>query len=187
MHDRKFSPERAARLDRPERYQKTDFASIISQLDLEGQVIADIGAGTGFFTIPFSKVADMVYAVDISQDMLKILGIKLENEEIGNVLPVVSTEDDMGLQDNSVDLAWMNNVLHELEGQGTLDEILRILRPGGRFALMDIEKIHEEEGPPYEHRISRPDAINICKKAGFNPAGEFDTGSHRKYGLIFSK
>ena len=187
MHERKFSPEKAARLDRPERYRETDFESIISQLKLEGQVVADIGAGTGFFSIPFSSFAEKVYAVDISQDMLDILKVKLENENIENISMALSTEEKIGLPDNSVDLVWMNNVFHELEGSGTLNEILRILRPGGRYAIQDAEKIEEEEGPPFEHRIARPDAIEICIDAGFKFAGEFDTGTHRKYGLIFTK
>jgi ubiquinone/menaquinone biosynthesis C-methylase UbiE len=81
----------------------------------------------------------------------------------------------------------MANVFHELDGSGTLNEVMRILKPGGRFAILDFKKIEEESGPPLNHRIDKPDAIEICINAGFNFVREFDTDSKSKYGLIFSK
>ena len=188
MHDKKFNPEHLERLDSPERHERMDFDNIILQLEIDsGQTIADIGAGIGFFSIPFAKKAERVYAVDISQDMLDYLNKKLTSQKIDNVESILSTEKKIEISDDSVDLVWMSSVFHELDGSGTLDEVTRILKPGGRFAILDFKKIHEENGPSFNHRIDKPDAIETCINAGFNFVREFDTGSSSKYGLIFSK
>ena len=188
MHDKKFNPEHLKRLDSPERHQKMDFDNIILQLEIDStQTIADIGAGIGFFSIPFAKTAEKVYAVDINQDMLDYLNNKLASQEINNIQSILSTEEKIEISDNSVNLVWMSSVFHELEGHGTLNEVTRILKPGGRFAILDFKKIHEDDGPSYNHRIDKPDAIETCVNAGFNFVREFDTGSQSKYGLIFSK
>jgi ubiquinone/menaquinone biosynthesis C-methylase UbiE len=105
MHDKKFNPENLERLDRPERHESTDFNNLLIQLEIDtGQVIADIGAGVGFYSIPFAKKAEKVYAVDISQDMLDYLNNKLEKGQIENVKTILSTEEKIDISDDSVDL-----------------------------------------------------------------------------------
>ena len=188
MHEKKFDPQNIECLDRPELYQNMNFDNLILQLEISSiQTIADIGSGTGFFSIPFAEKAEKVHAVDISQEMLDYLSKKLDSQKINNIEIVLSTEEEINVPDEFIDLAWMSSVFHELDGSGTLDEVMRILKPGGRFAIMDFKKIHEEDGPPYGHRIAKPDAIGTCINAGFNFVREFETGSKSKYGLIFRK
>jgi ubiquinone/menaquinone biosynthesis C-methylase UbiE len=83
------------------------------------------------------------------------------------------------------DIAFMCNVFHELDGDHTLLEVGRMLKPGGKLAVIDWKKKREEDGPPYHHRLSAKEAIARCRDAGFTFAGEFKTGSDRRYGLIF--
>ncbi|MBA3044975.1 MAG: class I SAM-dependent methyltransferase [Candidatus Thermoplasmatota archaeon] len=191
MHDRKFSPERMARLDRPDRTKEYDFPGIISGIGITGgMTIADIGAGTGFFSFPFSMAVGSkgkVMAVDISQEMLDALRSKMDAQRVSNIETVHSFEDKIPIPASSVDIAFMSNVFHELEGVGTLMEIKRILKPSGKLAIIDYRKKHEESGPPYHHRLSRQTVKNTCSKTGFKFSEEFIPGSGSRYGLIFIK
>ncbi|MDD4307964.1 MAG: class I SAM-dependent methyltransferase [Thermoplasmata archaeon] len=191
MESRKFTPDRMARLDRPERLKEYDIPGIISGIGIsEGMAVADIGAGTGFFSIPFSEAAGSkgrVLAVDLSVEMLEALGAKAKVLGLTNIKTVLSTEEAIPIPDGSVDIAFMSNVFHELEGDGTMREIARILKPGGRLAILDWKKVYEENGPPYRHRISAPDVISRCQEVGFVFVGEFKTGSNSHYGLLFRK
>ena len=189
MHDRKFSPERMARLDRPDRINEYDMPVIFSSIGLKPRmVIADIGAGTGFFSFPFSKAVGSkgkVIAVDISQEMLDALSSKAQG--ISNIEMVHSSENRIPIPASTVDIAFMSNVFHELEGVGTLLEIKRILKPRGKLAIIDYRKTHEESGPPYNHRLSRRTVKATCSKTGFKFLEEFIPGTGSRYGLIFVK
>lgn len=180
-----------ARLDRPERLKEYDIPGIISGIGIsEGMAVADIGAGTGFFSIPFSEAVGTkgrILAVDLSPEMLEALGAKVKCLGITNVETVLSSEEAIPIPDGSVDTAFMSNVFHELDGDGTMREIVRILKPGGSLAILDWKKVYEENGPPYRHRIAAPEAISRCQAAGFAYTGEFKTGSNSHYGLLFRK
>ena len=191
MHDRKFTPERMARLDRPDRIKEYDMPRIFSSIGLKpGVVLADIGAGTGFFSIPFSPVVGptgKILAVDISQEMLDALISKAKARGISNIETVHSSENKIPIPDSSADIAFMSNVFHELDGVGTLSEIKRILKSTGKLAIIDYRKKHEDSGPPYHHRMSRRTVKDTCSKTGFKFSEEFVPGIGSRYGLIFVK
>ncbi len=188
--DKKFDPAGKKRLDDPGRKLIMDPDKILPQLDiLKGQLVADIGAGTGYFSVPFADFvgpSGKVYAIDISQSMLDSLLEKAEARGIRNIVPVLSEEDTIPIDDGIVDMAFMSMVLHELDGDGTLQEVRRILRPGGRLAVLDWRKKETEDGPPLWHRLSQEEAIEKCEKAGFAFSKIFDT-SPGMYGLVFGK
>ncbi len=188
--DKKFDPTGKERLDSPDRKLIMDPDKIIPQLDiLDGQLVADIGAGTGYFSVPFSDAVSprgKVYAIDISQSMLDSLVEKAESRGIRNIAPVLSEEDTIPIDDGIVGLAFMSMVLHELDGDETLQETYRILKQGGRLAILDYKKIESEHGPPLWHRLSQEEAIEKCEKAGFTFSKIFDT-SPDMYGLVFEK
>lgn len=187
MHDKKFDPDNADRLDRPDRGQDIDWDNLFSELELDdGKILADIGAGTGFYAVPFSKRVGKVYAVDISEKMLARVREKMRGEGISNIEPMLSSEDKIPLPDESVDIAFMASVFHELDGDGTLNETRRILKPGGKLVIIDFKKIEEESGPPLWHRKSEDEAIDICENHGFKFGHNFNAGSN-KYGLVFIK
>ena len=134
---------------------------VIGRLDLKpGMVVADIGAGTGFFALPFARAvgpAGMVWAVDLQPAMLKILEEKLQREGAPDNIGLREGQAvDTGLQDGSCDLAFLGNIWHELDEPGTvLAELRRILRPGGRVAILDWRTdVPYPPGPPPEHRVA---------------------------------
>jgi len=188
MPDKKFDPADKEHLDSPGRAKYLDTESILEQLKVvRGMKVADIGAGTGVFVIPLSELVwrtGEVYACDISQEMLDSIKGKLYG--INNVELVLTAEDKVPLPDGAIDLALMVNVLHELDGDGTLKEALRILRPGGRLAIADWKKRPMFEGPPFWYRISEDAAADRITNLGFEFNDWFEPGPYH-YGLIFSK
>jgi ubiquinone/menaquinone biosynthesis C-methylase UbiE len=184
----KFDPANKERLDSPERKRYLDPDAIIESLGIRaGMSVADVGAGSGFFTLPLVGLAGgsvKVYALDISVEMLDALRAKARGMD--NIRFVLTTEDSIPLDDGLVDLALMVNVLHELDGDGTLREVRRILKPGGKLAVADWAKRPMLEGPPYGHRISEDGAVERVTAAGLEFYDWFEPGP-KHYGLVFAK
>ena len=129
-------------LERPEREQEEKPGVVLDRLELSpGAVVADIGAGSGYFTRRLSRRvrgSGLVYAVDIQPEMLELLKRRLKQEGIRNVRPVLGTEKDPGLPESSIDLALMVDVYHELHYPfEMLRALCEALKPGGRVAFVE--------------------------------------------------
>lgn len=106
-----------------------------------GEIVADIGAGTGLLTLPAAEAADRVWAVDISSQMCSYLATKALSAKLDNVEPVVASAVSLPLVSSSVDVVISNYCLHHLtheQKRVTLAELHRVLRPGGRLVLGDM-------------------------------------------------
>jgi precorrin-6B methylase 2 len=129
-------------LERPEREAEEAPQEVIAALALApGQVVADIGAGSGYFTWRLARAvgpAGRVYAVDIQPEMLDRLKANLANRGVSNVLMVLGGEQDPKLPRASVDLALMVDVYHEFAWpHEMLTAICAALKPGGRVAFVE--------------------------------------------------
>jgi ubiquinone/menaquinone biosynthesis C-methylase UbiE len=128
-------------LERSSRETEEQPQKVIAALQLKpDSVVADIGAGTGYFsfriasTIPQGKV----YAVDVQPEMLEILNYLKDQKKIANVEPILGSETAPNLPENSVDLALMVDAYHEFEfPQEMMLAIVRSLKPQGRVALVE--------------------------------------------------
>jgi ubiquinone/menaquinone biosynthesis C-methylase UbiE len=178
----KFHIERRAYLDSEERRSYLDARAILRGFGIgAGMRVADVGAGTGFFALPAADLvgpAGHVYAADLSPEMLKDLQAKIAVRLVPNVGAVRSTEDRIPLGDASVDFVLLACVLHELDGPGTLLECRRILKPQGRFGIVDWKKEDMEYGPPKEHRLDEGQAKAILADAGLEPTRAFEAGPY---------
>ncbi len=129
-------------LERPERETEEHTSQMVDQLNLRpGQVVADIGAGTGYLS---RRLADKivpdgnVLAVDIQPEMLELLAKRMARAGITNVVPVLGNVSDPKLPANSVDLVLMVDVYHEFEFPfEMMSNICRSLKPGGRVAFVE--------------------------------------------------
>ena len=106
----------------------------------EGQSFLDYGCGTGDFTIPAAKIVGRrgeVYALDCFPRQLKIVERKARKEELPNI-KVILSDKETGLPDESIDVIWMCDVLHEIkEKRAVLEELHRVLRGAGVLAIHD--------------------------------------------------
>lgn len=166
-----FPPERIEELEEHREWQKPD--QIMEFLDIqEGYVVADIGTGAGYFALYLSdRVGEsgLVYAEDIQPEMVDYTAARVEYEGIENVRVVLGEPDDPGLPDNSLDLALMANVYHQVENPVTLlKNIARDLKADGRLIIIDWRADRESEhGPPMLNRVPRDMVETDAEEAGF--------------------
>lgn len=132
-------------LERPEREDEEAPSKALDALDLKpGMVVADIGAGSGYYASRMARrvgPTGRVYATDIQQGMIDLLERRVRAEGLGNVTTVLGGMDDPKLPPNSIDLAIMVDVYHELQQpQIFLQRLKGTFKPGGRLVLIEFRK-----------------------------------------------
>lgn len=160
-------------LERADRDEEQRPEEVLKTLGLkDGDVVADIGCGTGYFTRPMARAVapgGRVYAVDIQPEMLVFLQERLDEEGLTNVLPVQGENDDPRLPPGSIDWILLVDVYHEFQQpQAMLARMRDALRPGGRVALLE----YRLEGPTAlhirkDHRMSPKQVLAEWEPAGF--------------------
>jgi ubiquinone/menaquinone biosynthesis C-methylase UbiE len=191
MHHRHDDPVAyIASLEDPKRdaYQKPD--EVMKALALRpGEVVADIGAGSGYFTLRFARaVGDTgrVYAVDISPDMVRHVNRRVRDAGIRNVVSVLADPDDPLLPDASVDRFVIVDTWHHVEDQAKYLALMKkMLKPGGQVVHIDFQKRELPIGPPLAMKIAREDLVKQMEGAGFKLAAEHGFLPYQ-YFLVFT-
>jgi ubiquinone/menaquinone biosynthesis C-methylase UbiE len=177
MHkaDRVMNVAEAHRLDNPDRLQWLPPKDVLALLPLRpGAVVADIGAGTGYFALPMAHAIGIdgtLYAVDLQPEMLELLRKKLQPADApANVVLVHGTAEATTLASRSCDVVFISNVWHELpDHAATLREFRRILLPEGVLAILDWRPdAQHPPGPPIEHRISAAEVRRTVENHGWS-------------------
>jgi len=132
-------------LDRPEREDEEHPTKVVDALDLKGgEVVADLGAGSGYFTFKLSpKVGEKgkVLAVDIQDEMIAELKKRAEKNNVTNVVTIQCTESDPKLPEAGVDIVLMVDVYHEIAfPYEVMSAIRKALKPGGRMVFVEYRK-----------------------------------------------
>lgn len=187
----KFDAKNKHKLDNEQRRKLLPPDQTLINLGLhEGAIMADIGCGIGYFTIPASKIvgeSGKIFAMDISPEMLKDVEIKIKDNNISNVETILTEENDLKLEDNKVTFAFISLVLHEAnEKENFISEIKRIISPEGKIAVVEWEKINSEFGPPIDHRLDKMDLIEILDTLGFSNISTIGIGENF-YGIVAQK
>lgn len=153
-------------LDNPER-QISDPAENLLQLIAikESANILDVGAGTGYLTIPVAKqTKGTVYALDLDKGILDYLDTKAKNAGLDNVQQVEGNFTDIPLKDLSIDVALASLSLHEVTPlSDALQQINRVLKPEGIFLCVEIEPKEDAKGPRVNSLTMEKELLN----AGF--------------------
>ncbi len=132
-------------LDRPERDREEQPNKLLNALKLRpGDRVADIGAGTGYFTFRMSRrvgARGKVYAVEIQQEMLDIIHKRMKQRGVTNIDLVLGKEDDPKLPSGALDLILMVDVYHEFSRPFEMTQALvKALKPGGRLVFVEYRK-----------------------------------------------
>jgi len=182
-----FDPkESAKRFDDPARdtWQLPD--RVIAALHLKrGQIVADIGAGTGYFSVRLAKsgAALKVYAVDIEPSMVSYLRERAAKEGLNNVTAVQAAADQPNLPE-PVDLILIVDTYHHIGDRETyFRKLSKLIKPGGRVAIIDF-KPDSPEGPPKEFRFPVEKFKSEMGKAGYKLTAQHDFLPRQEF-LIF--
>ena len=159
-----------------------------------GEAVLDLGCGEGRYTLPVAaRVGPLgtVYAVDLWEEGLARLGEKAGQEGVANIRVIhADVSRSLPLPDACLDVALMATVLHDLaeagQAQGALAEVARLVKPGGRLAVVEFKKIAGPPGPPLAIRLAPEEVTALLRPYGFAPGELTDLGPHT-YLEIFTK
>ncbi len=158
-------------LEREEREMEENTSQLLKNLAVKpGMVVADIGAGSGYHSALLSKMVGngKVYAVDIEPEMIAYLNERIKQEKLSRIVPVLSTEKNVALPENSVDIILLVDVYHEFSFPYEMALSMRsALKPGGKLVLVEFRT--EDPTVPIKtiHKMSEKQSVKELKAAGF--------------------
>lgn len=173
-------------MDRPTRIVKVN--EVIEKLRLKpGDIVADIGSGSGRFSIPMAKAIapnGILYAVDIDQKMLDHVAEKAQEEGVTNLRTVLAEYDDPSLSVKDVDVAFYHRSLHMIERrQAHLNATAKYLKPDGRIAVIDKNR---EDSPGSWMWLNQSDVDTWMAAISFYPAEKFGVFDNR-YFVVYQR
>lgn len=157
----------------------------------EGESVADIGAGTGYFSLLFARRvggSGLVYALDVDENMVKLLEKRAIKEKITNLKARLVPFDSPGLPPAVVDLVFICDTYLFFENRGEyLKHVRESLKSNGRLAIVSFNYRAEIPGAPPRHKmISREQTISEVQQAGFALEADLSFLPYQDF-LIFSK
>lgn len=176
----------AKQFDDPKRDEWQMPSRVIDALGLKaGMAVADIGAGTGYFSMRLARVSPdlAVYSVDIEPKMVEHLTHRAAGEKLGNVTAVLAGANSPNLP-KPVDVVLIVDTYHHIgDRPAYFRELKKALKPGGRIAIVDFRK-DAPEGPPVEFRFTVEQIEAEMKEAGYSLDRKHDFLPRQHY-LIF--
>jgi ubiquinone/menaquinone biosynthesis C-methylase UbiE len=173
--------------DSPGREDRLQINRVMGILGIvSGKAVADIGAGSGWFTVRAAKrvgASGLVYAVDINPEAIRYVSDRARKEQLQNVKTILGKEDSPLLPANSVDAVLLLKTYHEVAQPVALLQNLRAaLRPGAKVGVID------RNGNGEDHGVGRDVVIREAKEAGYKLVEQYDfvKGDKMDYFLVFS-
>jgi len=183
-----------SRIETMERAQRDEWQKpdeVVKALDLKpGEVVADIGAGSGYFSRRIAKVVapdGKVYAVDVAADILGYLKERADREGLRNIVTIVSQPDDPMLPANSVDSVFFCDTTHHIDHRVEFyKKLAPAVKAHGRMAIIDYppDSPHAPHKP--EQLVPRSQVVSEAEQAGFKFVKDFQFLPYH-YFLVFEK
>ena len=178
-----------AMLESPDRTAEQKPDEVIAALALkQGETVADIGAGSGFFSFRFAPHvgnSGRVYAVDVNPDMILYMNRHIRDNKLTNVVTVLSAPDDPLLIDGSINRFFVCNTWHHVDNRPEYIKLMkRMLKPGGQIIVIDYRKEVLPVGPPPEMKMAREEVLREMESGGFRLAQEHSFLPYQ-YFLVF--
>ena len=158
-----------------------------------GMLVADFGSGSGAYVLSIAERlegAGHVYAIDIQRDLLRRTKNEAHRMGFHNVEIIWSDLERPNaskIADQRLDVVLISNLLFQLDNKAAaIAEAYRILKPKGRFAIIDWNESYGGMGPARKDVVGKESALSLAREGGFELLREFPAGAHH-YGLIFRK
>lgn len=179
----KFDAKKRRKLDSEERRRILPPFETLKKVSLqEGDVMADIGCGIGYFSVPASEIVGpqgLIYAMDILPEMLEEVDNKASEQGLANIKTVQTAENDFKIKAETVTYGFISNVLHEARDKTSfLAETKRILANQGRLAIVEWQKKEADFGPPVDHRLAMREIEQMLQDQGFCNIRGIELGEH---------
>lgn len=159
----------------------------------EGMKVGEFGAGSGHYALAAAHIVGhngKVYAIDVQEDILKHLKDSAHRQHLRNIETVWGNIEKPGgtkLRDYTLDAVIIANTLFQVENKkGVIDEVNRVLRPGGKLLVIDWAGSYGGIGPRPDHVFSEHSAERVFIDAGFHKVKDFRAGAHH-YAIVFEK
>ena len=189
QHSRLFRPEQLGTLEGPDRdaWQRPD--QVMDKLLIaEGSVVADLGAGGGWFTMRLANRVGpngIVYAEDVQPQMIESITRRTARANVRNVRTVLGTSSDPRLP-TPVDAALIVDAYHEMEQPVVmLGNVARALKPAGRIGIIEFKKDGWGPGPPMDERMDPERIVRDAQAAGLRLLSR-ETFLRYQYMLVFT-
>lgn len=165
-------------LEAPTRVAGLKIDQILTSLALQpGQIVADLGAGTGLFSLPMARAvgpSGKVFAVEIEQGFLDYINQKAKDQNVPNVVTVLGKAGDPALPTRDVDLAFLHDVLHHIADRPAyLKQVTHYLKSAGRIAVVDLNPANSPHRDDPTLQVTRDKVDTWMGEAGFVPAQVF--------------
>ncbi|MBT4919572.1 MAG: class I SAM-dependent methyltransferase [Flavobacteriaceae bacterium] len=157
-------------LERPERESEENVSTLIKNMNINVEdTIADIGAGSGYHTFRMAAKAQsgFIYAIDIQEEMLSEISSRINNGYLKNIAPILGTETNINLTENSVDKILLVDVYHEFKyPYEMMKSIKKVLRPNGKIFI--VEYRGEDPRVPIKkiHKMTEKQVVKEMKAVG---------------------
>ncbi len=176
-----WNMEQLARLERPDRELLMPRDVVMGFVGVPfGGKVADVGAGLGWLTLPLALAVGSpgeVFAIDPSREAVEFIAERARQAGLAQVRPCQAPAEATGLADNFLDRIVWHIMYHDVADRDrALGEMHRILKPGGRWIIVDWDKREMKEGPPLSVRMSPLDVENEVERAGFKVLRHWSAG-----------
>jgi len=190
QHTRLFKPEDLSELEASDRDEWQQPGKIMDILRIgEASVVADLGAGSGWFTIRLANRVGpngRVYAEDVQKPMIQAIKVRVDRLGLKNVETIFGTDVDPRLP-RPVDAVLMVDAYHEAEKPvALLTNVAKSLKPEGRIGIVDFKKDGGGPGPAMEERVDPEAVIRDVQAAGLVLRSR-ETFLKYQYMLVFEK
>ena len=174
-----------AGLESNDRVKDLNPETVLSKLALDPDaVVADIGCGPGVFSLRFARVVPrgVVYAVDVEPKQLDALREQLLAGGFDNVVPVLASYSTPHLPPNSCDLIFIADTYHHIDDRvAYMHRLLRVLKRGGRLAVLEYKPGPLPVGPPPEHKLAAGVMEKELVEAGWTRSERYDTHPNHSF------